>query len=253
MESEDEDDPEATTSLARLAASAFVVHGTHFTVLKQIHPDDVYDLHVAAIDWLFRKVSALVKQQASQDTKDAKARAAKQRSRVLTYLRPLALLLGPVTGRDALRIRAHLEQAVDDAGAAAQTRASQPYRAYEKRLVAIAGKDSGLKVTQKKTAPKTIAVVEEDVEAEEPEREAADLDEPIDEPMDATPNTPTPSKKRGLPRDSVLPELEFDPADITMNMDEEIDLAFGDTPDRNRSVSVEPLAKRKKSANSKEY
>lgn len=259
MESEDEE-PDATTALARLAASAFVVHGTHFTVLKQIRPDDVCDLHIASLDWLFRKVSSLVKQQASQDSREGKGRVATQRARVLLFLRPLALLLGPIAGRDALRIRAHLEKAVDDTGAANQIRSAAPYRAYEKRLVAIAGKDSGLKVAQKKAAPtkskQTPEVVDSESgeDEEEPEQVEAVEDaevtqediEQADEPMDGSQPPTTPSKKRPLPENDELSELEFDPGNITMDLDEEIDMAFGDTPIRNRSVSTEPTAKRTK-------
>lgn len=131
-----------------------MIQGLHFAVLKQIHPDDVYDLHIQNLDWLFKKIGVLVKQQAAKDTKDAKARVHKQRTRVLTYFRALSLLLGPVTGRDALRIRNQLEKAADACGASTHVRSSPAYRAYEKRLVAIAGKDTGLKVAPKKAAAK---------------------------------------------------------------------------------------------------
>ncbi|CAK9785825.1 STAG-domain-containing protein [Cutaneotrichosporon oleaginosum] len=284
IDSTDDLEPKAPLALARLCAQAFIVPGLHFTVLKQIHPDDVYDMHIRNLDWLFKQVATFNKQIAT--TKDSKARLIKRRSRVLMYMKPLALLLGPVTGRDALRIRDHLEKLVDECGDAAYVRGTPMYGGYERRLVNIAGKDKGLKVATKKAvskpSSKSKAVVdgsdeeldepeiangrhvetnepaglEEEVAEEEPEEgteagegSAMDVDE--DEDLDATPTKAsqveeaTPKRRRD---NSSLPDLELDPAVIH---DDEIDLAFTDLPDerarsRSRSLSVEPTAKRRK-------
>lgn len=174
LDSED-NEPEATLALAKLGAQAFIVPGLHFSVTKMIHPDDVYDLQMRSIDWMFKKITTLVKQQEKKDTNAAKMRVQKQRARVLTYFRPLSLLLGPVTGRDALRIREHLERVVDDSGGATHVRASTAYRAYEKRLVAIAGKDSGLKTATQKVASKPLSKSREVIEdSDEEEEEVAE-------------------------------------------------------------------------------
>lgn len=257
----------------------------------------MYDLQIRNIDWMIKKVNTLVKQQATKETKDAKARVHKQRARVLTFFKPLGLLLGPVSGRDALRIRTHLEQAIDACGAATQIRTSPAYRTYEKRLVTIAGKDTGLKVAPKKAsaatakpssksrdviedsdeemedaqanghdeearssiegsaepgAPEEADEPEEPEEADEPEED--ERDEVMDEDRAATPRqesvddiedteaTPT---KRPRGDDSSLPDLDLHPSDINAD---EIDWAFGDLSDRerSRSVSVEPNTKRRK-------
>lgn len=279
----DDHDPEATIALARFAASAFVVHGTHFTVLKQIHPGDVYDLHINAIDWVMRKISVLVKQQAQKESKEAKARINAKRGQLYAFFRPLALLLGPIAGRDALRIRAHLESVVDASGAAIQTRASASYKAYEKRLVAAAGKDTVLKVQPTRAVAaqsrKSAAIIEDEDEEEEEEANGdvevdeengnagADEDE-IEASGDQPPEeveeveefgaTPTPSsqpassQKRPLEDESIL--LDFEPGeDGTFGA--ELDLTFASSPAaaaaaaRDRSVSIEPTAKKRKTVN----
>ncbi|GMK54854.1 hypothetical protein CspeluHIS016_0114400 [Cutaneotrichosporon spelunceum] len=152
LDSSEDTEPEAPIALARLCAQAFIVPGLHFTVIKQIHPDDVYDLHVQNLDWMFNKVTTLNKQLAA--SKDSRTRLVKQRARILMYLKPLALLLGPIMGRDALRIRDHLEKLVDACGDPSAVRTTTPYRGYERRLITIAGKDTGLKVATKNAASK---------------------------------------------------------------------------------------------------
>ncbi|KAL1409808.1 cohesin complex subunit [Vanrija albida] len=278
----DDHDPDATVALARFAASAFVVQGTHFTILKQIHPGDVYDLHINAIDWVFRKISALVKQQAQKESKEAKARINTKRGQLYSFFRPLALLLGPIVGRDALRIRAHLESVVDGSGAAVQTRASAAYKAYEKRLVSAAGKDTAPKAQPTRAAPrpqKSAAIVEDDEDEDEANGDEAEIngdvdvveenggadeieasaDQPADEvevdeveEFGATPSSqPALSQKRPLEDESVV--LDFEPGEEG-NFDAEIDLAFGSSPaasaaSRDRSVSIEPTAKKRKTVN----
>lgn len=318
LEKDEKDESDAPVALARLAASAFVVHGTHFTVLKQIHPDDVYDLHVGAIDWLFKQVRVLVKQQLAKDNATAKQQVAKKRGQLFHFFRPLALLLGPITGRDALRIRSHLEKTIDDSGVAeTQARNSSAYKAYEKRLVAVAGKDSELKVAARKSPPakaskaaKSAEVIEDSdgedaqeeqahdegaqeedaqeedaevdeiqdpddeedgdrtvvlengaeangddaddieeenghTEAEEIESAAADSDEPMTNADDDEPVAVTNGNKRTLPEDDddELPDVNLG---SQVDMDVEIDLAFNSSPGRERSESLEPNAKRRK-------
>ncbi|BEI80426.1 hypothetical protein CcaverHIS002_0109550 [Cutaneotrichosporon cavernicola] len=208
LDSNDDAEPEATMALARLGAQAFIVPGLHFTVVKQIHPDDVYDLHVQNLDWVFKKVTTLNKQLAA--SKDNKARLIKQRARVLMYLKPLALLLGPVTGRDALRIRDHLEKLVDDCGDSTSVRSTAMYRGYEKRLVTIAGKDTGLKVATKKAASKPSSKSRDVVE---------DSDEERNEPETANGRhkDSDDAHEQEEPEEAETPEEEADPEELEEN------------------------------------
>jgi cohesin complex subunit SA-1/2 len=122
------------------------VHGTHFNVLKQIKPDDVHDLHLGCIDWISRKVSGFVKQEAANKNREAKARLQAKRFQALTFFRPLALLISPITGRDAIRIRNHLQEQMEGTGARMDGgKQWDSYRAYEKRLVSVASRDENMK------------------------------------------------------------------------------------------------------------
>lgn len=146
------------------------------------------DLHVANIDWLFKKFAALVKQQSQAKDSDGKRRAAAKRNQLLSYFKPLSHLVGPISGSDALRIRTHLEEAVDKCGAPELARNSAPYRSYEKRLVGAASKDSALKIRGGPSKSRKSAAVIDDSDAED-----------NDVTPTATPGRPTPSTPASAP------------------------------------------------------
>ena len=238
-------------------------------------------MQVQAIDWVMKKVATLVKQQAAAKDKEARTRLAAKRARVLTFFKPLTLVLGPVSGRDALRIRNHLEELVESSGGPTGTRSSAGYRAYEKRLVSIAGKDADLKVKPRKpestknnksaeiiedsdieddnvsdeegpTTPKATQNDNEensDEEVENSQEEAANSQE-APASQEEAPNSQgsaapsTNGTKRTHPDES-LPEIDLN-EDAAIDFDQELDLAFPSTDARSRSVSVEPDAKRRK-------
>lgn len=223
-------------ALARLAAQAFIVPGLHFTVLKQIHPDDVYDMHISNLDWVFKQVTTLIKQ---LSTSKDKARLLKRRARVLMYLKPLTVLLGPVTGRDALRIRDHLEKLVDDCGDPSAVRTTMMYRGYERRLVTTAGKDKELKVATKKAVSKPSSksreVIEDsDDEMDEPaahnghhedaeESDDAQVGDEADEPGDAgEPDEDEENDESGALEDDEEPAEEPERMDVDRDEEEDI-------------------------------
>ena len=71
---------------------------------------------------------------------------AQKRAQCLTIFKCLTLLLGPVVGRGALAIKASMTDALEQAGVeVTPNRMWEPLRAYEKRLVLIASKDSNIR------------------------------------------------------------------------------------------------------------
>lgn len=144
-------EPVAPLALSKLLASAFTIHGTHFTVLKQLHPSDAHDFHSSSIDYIAAKVGRYIKQERANKAKDVKARLAAKRSQALTFFKCLLPLLSPVNGRDALKLKHHLSESMESTGAPMETlangkvKAGEGYRAYEKRLVLIASKDENVK------------------------------------------------------------------------------------------------------------
>lgn len=215
------------------------------------------DLHVANIDWIFKKFAALVKQQSQAKDSDGKRRAAAKRHQLMSYFKPLSHLVGPISGSDALKIRAHLEQVVEKCGAPDAARSTAPYRNYEKRLVGAASKDSALKIRRESTR-KSAAVIEDSDEDDDvtptatPAPPAASTPAPISnglengDAMDED-DVATPTKangKRAHPDTESLPDIDLD-------MSAQIDLEFdampeGEGVEAEEGGEGEPNAKRRK-------
>ncbi|OXG45753.1 cohesin complex subunit SA-1/2 [Cryptococcus neoformans Bt120] len=147
----EEDEPTAPLALARVIATAFVIHGSQFAILRQLHPSDVCDFHLEALDFVSRKFSTTVKQEGNARNKEQKSRLTRKKWAVLTFFKVLVPLLGPVTGKGALKIKAHLEDVIDSSGVQLTTNKGwDGYRAYEKRLIGIASKDPNVKMMASK-------------------------------------------------------------------------------------------------------
>lgn len=274
----DAEEPIATISLAKTIASSFIVHGTHFAVLKQIHPSDVCDLHMSSIDYVSRKLAQVAK--SSKPGKQAiKERLRQKTGQIVSYFKVLVQLLGPITGRDAIKIRDHMEEEIKSAGAkVGSSKEWEGYRAYEKRLITIASKDPAVKLVPTKKTVETRATQDEGDETES--------DEADKEP---TPTRTIPSKR---PRSNASIDIEEeveqdDPAgdsiadeiggadgegedredqdlggSVQLEYEDDEDVANGmeiDVDDfditvptsqeaRERSVSAEPVAKKRKTA-----
>jgi len=249
-------------------ATAFTVQGNHFTILKQIHPSDVADLHISSIDYVSRQIGNAVKAEKNGKSKAAKERAQSKIAQSVTFFRALINLLGPVTGRDAIKIREHLDEAVNSSGAKVGLGKNwEAYRSYEKRLLTIASKDPEVRIVpQKKKAA-----------AQETEAEPTD-----DEDREATPTRDSQASRRAslvevnagedagtLKRKAASQDLEGDGGmdldfdfdvppplddedDDLLNVEDEDDEIVLQMPSsaeaRARSVSVEPGVKKRKKA-----
>ena len=233
-------------------------------MLKQIHPSDVYDFHITALDYVAKKVGSLVHQEKSTSKKFVKIRAQKKRYQALSFFRILVLLLGPVTGTDALRIKAHMEKAMENTGAPINAnKCWEGYKIYERKLVMIASKDPAVangskkvvgmdKAAEKKRARRQ-QTAEEDLE-ETDEEEGNDADAPAakensarqpvledrgEEPMDIVPqqeNAPQSTEPNAssslspvIPakRPASIDDGPFEPmGDVDLNLSLDVDLDF---------------------------
>lgn len=180
------------------------MHGTHFNVLKQIKPDDVHDLHLGCIDWISRKVSGFVKQEAANKNREAKVRLQAKRFQALTFFRPLAFLISPITGRDAIRIRTHLQEQMEGTGARMDGgKQWDSYRAYEKRLVSVASRDENMKNASRRVVADSQKVPGQQGQQGTKRKAGAAAEEEDEEVRtegtgSPSPEPPTPSKKRRL-------------------------------------------------------
>jgi len=166
-------EPTAPLVLTKLLASAFTIHGNHFTVLKHLHPNDAQDFHTESIEAAFAKIATYVSQERKASKKDDKSRYAKKRAQALTIFKCLIQILGPVNGRGALNIKSEMENGLREIGIEVSgNRMWEGYRAYEKRLVLIASKDSNIRAGAAR-------VVEQEQEQEqEPEAEGTEVGSP---------------------------------------------------------------------------
>ena len=282
------EDPTATIALAKVIASAFVIHGTHFSVLRQIHPSDVYDFHISSSDYITHQIANFVKLEKSQRSKEARSRSVKKRYQALSFFRALALLLGPVTGKDAVRIKRYLEEAMLKTDVQMSVHKGwDAYRMYERRLVLISSKDPSVKMASKRVAaeaedgdspvpvPPTKnhqPVVEDDNEEDEGEGESSPTpaatnrksarqsvveqasekednegEDPAHLREESLSSPPTTPAKRPLnPHDESVSEPL---ADVDFNRDLDVDLDLSPSSQdtgRARSVSIEPMAKKRK-------
>ena len=111
----------------------------------------MYDLHITSLEYVARRISVLVKQEKAAKVKDAKNRAMRKRYQALSFFRVLMHLLGPVTGKDALRIKSHLEEAIKSTEAPISVNKNwDSYRMYERKLVTLASRDPNVKMASKR-------------------------------------------------------------------------------------------------------
>ncbi|KAL7422630.1 cohesin complex subunit [Cryptotrichosporon argae] len=266
----DNEDPAPTVNLARTVASAFVVQGTHFTVLRQIDGNDVRDMHQSLINHTFTLVASFVKQEKTAKGKENKAVLAKRRSRVLAFFRVLVHLVAPLNGKLALELLHTLQTKAEECGAPiGVTKAWDAYRIYEKRLLNIAAKDKGNASAAKTAAPrKAISAAADDSEPEQSEGLASQGSEYGEQDEGAGVDVRAMEVDEGADEEGVEDGADegvgFDDADHTdtgaiapqdfgFDLDEHGQLVDLDTrspspsqPRRERSVSVEPTAKRRK-------
>ncbi|ORX41194.1 STAG domain-domain-containing protein [Kockovaella imperatae] len=254
----DDEEPTATVALAKTIASSFIVHGTHFTVLRQIHPNDVCDMHRSCLDFISRRLANYHRQLKSGNRKSGLNQDHAQRkfNQCLAFFKVLVHLLGPITGTGAVSIRKEMEEIWKTTGMRpGNAKAWDSWRAYDKRLVNIASKDPNVKmmVTQKAVEDEDSA---ESSEHEEEATEAAEEDEVALESEASGPKSSTPLKRsrQNLSRDPVEAEeeeveepeepIERSPepfADVEMNLNvEEVE------PDEGRSGKAQNGSEPKK-------
>lgn len=241
-------EPTAPLVLTKILASAFTIHGNHFTVLKHLHPNDAEQFHIDSIASIFRKVATYAKQERMAKSSDVKARYARKRAQCLTIFKCLILLLGPVNGRGALSIKLALGEGLKSAGVEATPhRMWEGFRAYEKRLVLIASKDSNIRAGASRVMK----------EAEKGAEEGDEVDE------ERTERSPSPSEGRGEAaangRENAAEEVEVaspavegidaDPENGIDIDDADLDFDLGLDPQESVSVLGSPsVAGRKRSA-----
>ncbi|KAI3614191.1 mitotic cohesin complex [Moniliophthora roreri] len=184
-------DESDVVALARLLASCFVIRGSQLAVLRRLEAQYVVSVQTNLLTWI---ANQLATHQDSGDKKGLKTS--------LLFYRTLIPLVGSIESRDALKIKAHLDQVLAHAKVEpATTKAWEPYRAYEKRLGTVMSKDKpgGTKGRSKKKKSGVLTDGEEsEVERliEDDEGALSDASAPV-EPPHPRPQRPRRNKTRG--------------------------------------------------------
>ncbi|GAW03352.1 mitotic cohesin complex [Lentinula edodes] len=117
-------------ALGKLLSSCFILRGGQLTILRRLDVQLLVEIHTSLLSWIIKQIGA----RPSSNSKDLKS--------LLSFFQGLVPLVSAVQNRDALRIKAHLDQAwVQAKVEPGATKIWEPLRAYEKRLGTAMGKD----------------------------------------------------------------------------------------------------------------
>ncbi|KAF9817346.1 hypothetical protein IEO21_03487 [Rhodonia placenta] len=132
---------EHALALGRSLASCLMIRGAQLAVLRKLDAQYVVAIHTNSLSWVVKRLVAY------ENAKNKRAR-----TRSILFFRALIPLLSTVDNRDALHIKAHLDQllAQNKLQVSATSRQWEPYRAYEKRLSGAKDKGSKPKGARKK-------------------------------------------------------------------------------------------------------
>ncbi|CCM03065.1 uncharacterized protein FIBRA_05185 [Fibroporia radiculosa] len=123
-----------TVALAKLLASCLVIRGAQLSIVRKLDGPHIVKIHTTALSWIGKKLVTY------ESSKNKKAR-----NRAILFFKALLPLLSSVDSRDALTIKAHLDQVIAQGRLeiSATAKPWDPYRAYEKRLATAMSKDKG--------------------------------------------------------------------------------------------------------------
>jgi cohesin complex subunit SA-1/2 len=121
-------------TLAKQLGQSFIIRGAQLSIVKKLDSQYIVQTHTNLLTWIVKLIG----------TYEA-AKNKKARKTAILFFRVLQPLLAAVDSRDALKIKAHMDQVL------AQTKIEvppsskiwEPQRAYEKKLSSIMAKDKG--------------------------------------------------------------------------------------------------------------
>ncbi|KAF7319423.1 SCD domain-containing protein [Mycena chlorophos] len=189
------EDESNVVQLAKALSQAFVLRGAHLAVLKRVDTQYVVQVQTTAVTWIAKKLGSL------QTSKNKRGLLVG-----VTFFKALIPLLAGLQQKDAMKIKAHLDQAlaqakVDLSSSSAETR--EPLRAYEKRLAAIQKEKNQDGKGRKAKAAKAdggVTASEDETELSEVEKLVEDR-EPSPKPRPRPKRKPAEKKKKAVEQD----------------------------------------------------
>jgi len=170
-----------TVALSKQLASSFLIRGAQLSVVRRIDSQYIVQIQTNLLTWIGKRLATY------ENNKNKKSRKI-----AITFFRVLIPMLATLDSRDALKIKAHMDQVLAQAKVEvlATSKQWEPQRAYEKRLGNVMSKDKAPKAKGRKSkTSKNAAVVTSD---EDEESEVEGL-------MEATQTTAPPARPRPRP------------------------------------------------------
>ncbi|KAJ7507277.1 hypothetical protein B0H11DRAFT_1706223, partial [Mycena galericulata] len=169
--------------LAKQLAPSFLLRGAHLAVLKKLDAQYIVQIQTTLLSWISKRIAGY------------ESNGNKKSFRIaVTFFKALIPLLSGIQSRDAMKIKAHMDQVLAQAKVEVSPtlKTWEPQRAYEKRLAAIMSKDKvpgtkGRKVKANKGDANTSS--EDETDLSEVEKLVEERDTP-----------PAPARPRPRPR-----------------------------------------------------
>ncbi|TFK53082.1 hypothetical protein OE88DRAFT_1718118 [Heliocybe sulcata] len=196
-----ENTEEHSVALARLLSSCFLMRGAQLAVIRRLDPKFVNEIHVDSLTWIGKRL-------ATYENNDNK----RGRNKALLFFKVLIPLLAAVDSRDALRIKAHMEQVLAQAKVqpSATSKPWEPQRLYEKRLGNVVSKDkAATSKPRKKKALKSTELASSD---DDEEHEVAGLAGETAAPVKSRPRPRRVTRATAAELTSEESELTEDPS-----------------------------------------
>ncbi|OAX37862.1 hypothetical protein K503DRAFT_742134 [Rhizopogon vinicolor AM-OR11-026] len=152
-------------ALAKQLGQSFIIRGAQLSVVKRLDSQYIVQTHTNLLTWIVKRIG----------TYEA-AKNKKARKTAILFFKVLQPLLAAVDSRDALKIKAHVDQVLAQAKIEVppSSKIWEPQRAYEKKLSSIMAKDKGGAKGKKAKGAKSAAMVTSDESESEPEPQPAE-------------------------------------------------------------------------------
>lgn len=162
--------------LAKLLSSSFAIRGSQLSIVRRLDSQYIVQIHTQLLNWIGKKLAAYENNKNKKGLKMA-----------VMFFKVMVPLFSIIQSRDALRIKAHMDQILAQAKVevSSSSKAWEPQRAYEKRLSAIMSKEKRSKSKKTGQGVKSAAAITSDEEGSEGEH--AD---------EASPPRPKPKSRR---------------------------------------------------------
>ncbi|RDB23493.1 Cohesin subunit psc3 [Hypsizygus marmoreus] len=127
-------DESYSLQLSKLLATCFVIRGSQLSVIRRLDSKYVVQVHTELLSWIAKRIAAY---ESNKNKKSLKV--------AVLFFKVLLPLIGTIQSRDALRIKAHMDQVLAQAKVEVSptSKVWEPQRLYEKRLTAALSKEKG--------------------------------------------------------------------------------------------------------------